>query len=105
MIYSKKELEDLRLDALREIGREVGVRAPSALKKKDLIYKIISVTSGTTLPHKPKSGRPCLKSHYIKAPNHTDQKVLSNKEIKVNNLIKHLQLVISDLNELMEITD
>ena len=46
----RKELESLHLSILRELGRQIGVRAPAAKNKEGLINDIISVQSGRVDP-------------------------------------------------------
>ncbi len=63
MHYSKDELYETNLHSLRIIGREVGVYAPTHLKKKELINEIMSIVNGEKLPCKPtKKGRPVKKN-------------------------------------------
>ena len=47
---SKELLEKQHYTVLREIGREIGVKAPAALNKDDLIAKIIGIQEGTIMP-------------------------------------------------------
>ncbi len=41
-----KNLEKLSLSTLRKLGRECGVKAPTALKKKELITEIKCIKTG-----------------------------------------------------------
>ena len=61
MVYKKEELEKMALSDLRVIGREVGVKSATALRKKDLINGIYMVSNGLKSPHKSRSGRPAIK--------------------------------------------
>lgn len=45
-----EELENVHLSILREIGRQIGVRAPAAKKKEGLIESIIAVQEGKVKP-------------------------------------------------------
>lgn len=51
--FSEEVLADLPLSILREIGRQVGVKAPTASKKEQLITEIMEIQSGkrTPVPH------------------------------------------------------
>jgi len=51
---------------LRQIGRDLGVRCPTSLKKADLIEQIILVEKGKILPHYSKVGRKLLNDEYEK---------------------------------------
>ncbi len=57
-LYSE-ELEDEHLSILRELGRQIGVKAPAAKNKEELIEQILGVQSGKIKPHSyGKSGAP-----------------------------------------------
>lgn len=60
MQYTKEELTEFNLYSLRELGREIGVKAPTSLRKAELIENILNVQSGKTPPHVTKKGRPAL---------------------------------------------
>ena len=60
MQYTKEELNEFSLYSLRALGRKTGVKAPSSLRKKELIENILDVQSGKTPPHATKRGRPAL---------------------------------------------
>ena len=60
MQYTKEELTEFNLYSLRELGREIGVKAPTSLKKAELIENILNVQSGKTPPYVTKKGRPAL---------------------------------------------
>ena len=62
MDFKKNELEFFSIHGLRNIGREIGVKAPSSLKKAELIENILKVQDGTIPPHVTKKGRPALQS-------------------------------------------
>lgn len=55
-IFTEKELDGLHLAMLREIGVQIGVRAPTALSKKNLIKDILDIQKGAVDPVVP-SGR------------------------------------------------
>lgn len=60
MQYTKEQLNEYNLYSLRTLGRKTGVKAPSSLRKAELIENILDVQSGKILPHKTKRGRPAL---------------------------------------------
>lgn len=64
MQYTKEELNEFSLYSLRELGREIGVKAPSTLKKEQLIEQILSVLSGKIEPTFSMRGRPKLKKNF-----------------------------------------
>ncbi len=57
--FKKEDLEDKHLSVLREIGRQIGVRAPAAKNKMGLINDIIAIQNKTAQPVPPnKRGAP-----------------------------------------------
>ncbi len=48
--FTAEELDNLPLSTLREIGRVLGVKAPAAKKKEDLITDILAIQAGTLAP-------------------------------------------------------
>lgn len=60
MEYTKAELEKIQIHVLRDIGRQLGVKSPSSLKKSQLIEQIMAVDSGRVEPNFTKKGRPSL---------------------------------------------
>ncbi len=57
--FEKKQLEDLHLSVLREIGRQIGVKAPAGKNKLALINAIMGIQSGKIEPVPPtKIGAP-----------------------------------------------
>ena len=55
-IFTEKELGELHLSMLREVGAQIGVKAPTALSKGDLIKEILDIQRGVSDPVAP-SGR------------------------------------------------
>ncbi len=58
MEYSIEKLEQINIHSLRNIAREIGVKSPSCLKKKELIDEIILIKSGKKPPSLTIKGRP-----------------------------------------------
>lgn len=48
--FNAKEMEEMHLSTLREIGRMLGVKAPAAKKKEDLIKDVLAIQAGTLKP-------------------------------------------------------
>lgn len=85
----KYVLEEMNLHDLRRIGRQIGVKAPSGLQKKDLIDAIIRVDKGIDNPVFSKKGRPSLDGFKeIKVRNVEAQEVMVMEKIKLLNDIK-----------------
>ena len=58
-LMTREELEKDHLSFLREVGSQIGVKAPAALKKEQLIEEIIGIQSGKIKPIEPnKLGAP-----------------------------------------------
>ena len=69
--FTKEQLDDMNLFVLREIGREIGVKAPAAMKKDNLINDIMAIQEGRLEPVAPtKLGAPPkkmdLSQYYVK---------------------------------------
>ena len=58
MAFTVNELKQKTIYQLREIGVKIGVRAPTAKNKQDLILSIMDVSSGNVQPYKGGAGRP-----------------------------------------------
>ena len=93
MDYTKDELEFFGIHGLRKLGREIGVKAPSSLKKVELIENILNVQKGVIPPHVTNKGRPTLQSQAEIKP----QTEYTEEEIKL--IIKK---IIEDSKETIE---
>lgn len=62
MNYEKTFLESLSLVSLRDVGKSIGVKAPTGLTKKELLQAILDVQEKKVEPHFSKRGRPPLKT-------------------------------------------
>lgn len=58
IFMNKEKLSKKSIYELRIIGRDLGVKSPTALKKQELIYAIIERNLNLTEPHFTKRGRP-----------------------------------------------
>ncbi len=57
--FSKEELSDLHYNVIREIGRQLGVKAPAGMNKDDVVDAILKIQSGELKPVDPtKRGAP-----------------------------------------------
>ena len=64
IIYSFEQLDKIRIQYLRDIAREIGVKAPTSFKKDVLIEEILQIQSGRKAPYtRTKKGRP-LKENF-----------------------------------------
>lgn len=69
--FTKEQLDNMNLFVLREIGREIGVKAPAAMKKDNLINDIMAIQDNRLEPVAPtKLGAPPkkmdLSQYYVK---------------------------------------
>ena len=93
---TKKDLQNFSVFALREIGRELGVKSPSTLKKRDLIEAIINLENGLTKPYFSTKGRPLMKNKTI-----TEEKeITSIKDVNTNK--KRKEYVEKELDNIYE---
>lgn len=62
--HSKESLENLRIHELRDLARKVGVKAPTLLKKEDIVQQVMAIISGDQKPYVKKNnkGRPAKNS-------------------------------------------
>ncbi len=99
MYLGKEYLENLPLGDLRKIGREIGVKAPTALKKNQLINAILEVISGEVPPchNLNNRGRPKCKEELsvsAKAPISIDK--LARIEQAINDCSKQIMEILSE---------
>jgi hypothetical protein len=97
MKYTKEQLQAKNLYALRGIGREIGVRAPSSLTKGVLIENILRVQAGIDKPFFSKSGRPSLDGKF------TTKKKKDKKQTElIEEIDKILQVAKEKIIELIK---
>ena len=60
MIYTQDNIRELTIHKLREIARNIGVKAPTTKKRDELIDEILKIQNGELMPYNPtkKVGRP-----------------------------------------------
>ena len=90
MEYDKNYLESLSLPSLREIGKGIGVKAPTGLTKKQLINAILDINENRTEPYFSNVGRPSL--------NTLDQKGF----VKVVNLVPVKEIVAERFEQVLD---
>ena len=88
---TKMDYSKINLHLLRIYAREIGVKAPCACTKKELIKKIMDVESGKIKPCFNKVGRPVSK-----------KLVCQIEQLKVENKDQEKSLVLFVINRLKE---
>ena len=58
---TREELYERNTHELRTLGRRVGVKCPSKLKKEDLVDSILKIEKGLIAPYHTNMGRPIKK--------------------------------------------
>ena len=110
--YLKLNLEELSLFRLRKIGREVGVKAPTALNKKDLIQEIVYVLNGEKDPTITNRGRPCNQDREFTKPKvfsrdkNIDREMLLFKhqiKIEIDQFVERINNLIEQFEENIKI--
>ena len=106
MKYERKQLYEINIHDLRILARKIGVKAPTKLKKKELIDEILKIESGKKQPCAPSNrGRPLKKCVENRAIEKEEPLVESNpmdaiKEIKkefINSLLKQIEKKLNEL--------
>ena len=107
MKHEKSQLHEISIFSLRNIARELGVYAPTKLKKNELIDEILTIENGEKQPCTPsKRGRP-LKSRIEAVNTENDKTFFGVISIRVENNIKKevidciLKEVEKKLNEIL----
>ena len=101
MQYNKDDLEKMALVDLRIIGRAVGVKSPTSLKKSELVTEILLVVNGEKPSLKSEGGRPVVAR--VVLPDEPLQKLIEKKQEPINlkRFEKRLDRILSDLKKLM----
>ena len=74
-------LENMTLYELRELGRGIGVKSPSSLRKKQLIEKILKIQKGEEKPTFSCRGRPVVRNKVYDSYN--EQHNIKKEKIKL----------------------
>lgn len=96
MTYTKEYLEKISLLGLRQIGREVGVKSPTSLRKDQLVESILDIQQGYIEPYFncDKRGRPAL----------SNQKDFSRVQALSMEKLYRIQKIISKCqNDIIEV--
>ena len=91
MQYDKVILRKMNLYALRDIGREIGVKAPASLKKATLIDNILKVCSGEIEPCFSNKGRPAMKKSDVRIVEKNNPQKLAQFENKLDKALLELK--------------
>lgn len=107
MQYTKEQLDQINIHALRNIAREVGVRSPTSLNKQPLIDEIMQIASGNKQPHRSTRGGRHVKNFVIEDINNQKDSELVRIKKGINAKVKKefidfvLKEVEKKLNELL----
>ena len=107
MKYEEQQLNQTNVHSLRNIAREVGVKAPTTLHKKDLIEEILQIQSGKKQPCKPtKKGRPLknrleVQNAQSETPFSDDVQILSEITPMKAFIARVLKEIEKKLNEIL----
>ena len=102
MKFTKEQLENYSIYDLRTIAREVGVKAPTTLRKQELLDEILLISSGKKQPSSPsKRGRPIKKLgiDISKTANILDEKTLyeKNKSQTIKTILSQIEIILNKL--------
>ncbi len=105
MEYKREVLSQINIHSLRTIGRDVGVKAPTALTKSVLIDEIIKIQSGEKKPCVPsKTGRPagrCITEIQVNSnPNEKLNIIKIKKQAKrelINDILKEIAIKLEKM--------
>ena len=107
MKYTKEQLYQINVYALRNLAREVGVKAPTTLNKQALMDAIIQIESGKKQPCTPtKRGRP-LKNGFENKNSENEKSFLGSNSASIKTKMKKefiaciLKEIERKLNELL----
>ena len=90
MKFVKEQLEKISVYDLRNIARGIGVKAPTILRKYELIEEILQIESGKKRPsEKSKRGRP-IKSGFTNSTISVKDKEMIKKEI-IDSILKEIE--------------
>ena len=101
MKYDREYLNLTNVHALRNIAREIGVRAPCSLKKQVLVDEIMLIESGKKEPHKKSNkGRPVKNGgqniNHLSGVNLIAMKKEIKKEI-ISNILRHMEKKLNEI--------
>ena len=104
MNYTKEELTKRGVHELRVFAREIGVRAPTDMKKHQIIEEILQVQSGIKEPYFSTAGRPAIKRKLeIKTPRPSiDKRKKQRKEKSIKRMLNKVEEMKNMLTKLLE---
>lgn len=85
------DLQSYHLKILREIGEQIGVKAPTSLKKEELILEIKKILNGENEPYFTNKGRPTYKNSERQFEFTDGEKSLQGNKV-VPELLKNIAL-------------
>ena len=98
---NKETLNKKSIYELRMIGRDLGVKSPTALKKQQLIDSILERNLNLIEPHSSKRGRPPLQATLNSQTFLQNDAILENLRLKILNqvekVIENAKLEISKI--------
>ena len=97
MDYKKDNLKQMSVYPLRKIGKDLGVKSPTSLKKNELIESILDIQSGKIKPVSSKHGRPSLNSEYKSLENNKKEKEQKEKIEVVKELLVKAQKLLQEI--------
>ena len=108
MQYTKEQLDQINIHALRNMAREVGVRAPTSLNKQTLIDEIMQIASGNKQAYWSTKGGRHVKNFAIEDINTDKEASADNAKKRLNDKEKRefidfvLKEIEKKLNQLLK---
>ncbi len=94
MDYNIEHLNQINIHSLRNLARKIGVKAPSSLKKQELIDQILLIESGKNQPYRPiKQGRP-LKP-IVDINTFLDINLVKTKQELISSILKDIEKTLN----------
>lgn len=107
-MYNILELNDKLLTELKAIAKEMGLKRVDALKKEDLVYKILdqqAIMAGQNIGNNNTEPKPAEKKKRGPKPktSTTDNKenTIDNKETQIKSITPSLSAVVTDIDEII----
>lgn len=105
MDFNIYDLWDYKLSDLREIGSNLGVKAPTMLKKEDLIGAIINVANHVVSPQFTNRGRPRLEKPKSESVKKVIEDILNGDESPKTETVIKIDFAGKELDIIKEIYD
>ena len=95
-MYTKEQLEKFSVYDLRKIARNIGVKSPTILKKRQIIDEIMQIQSGLKQPNIPsKRGRTVMKGEDNLI--NCEKESANKKELIINALLKEVRIKLEKI--------